>query len=159
MKDHWRMVVILGAMAAGFPALCAHLAQAVGGAAPSPNTGLKENNHSMELNTAGPSAQESNPLLGAWKTPFGMPPFDRIKEDHYLPAFQEAIARTRQEVNAIVKDGQPPTFANTIQALDASGELLDKVEGVFQNLRSAETNDRLQAIAATGGAAHLRPGG
>jgi len=90
---------------------------------------------------------ESNPLLSEWQTPFGIPPFDRIKEDHYLPAFQESIRRTRQEVDAIAGSALPPTFANTVEALDASGVLLDKVSGVFNNLRSAETNDRLQEIA------------
>jgi peptidyl-dipeptidase Dcp len=68
-------------------------------------------------------------------------------EDHYLPAFQEAIAQTRREVDAIAADSRPATFANTIEALDASGELLDRVGGVFYNLRSAETTDRLQEIA------------
>jgi len=101
----------------------------------------------MEPNQASPSMNEANPLLAEWNTPFGMPPFDQIKEDHYLPAFQEAIARKRQEADAIAKDSRPSTFANTIEALDACGELLDKVEPVFSNLRSAETNDRLQEIA------------
>ncbi len=146
MKDGRRTVVIWGAMAAGFLALPLLPVFADAGANASPDAGLKKVS-SMEPNTTGPSGKESNPLLVEWETPFGIPPFDRIKEDHYLPAFQAAIARTRQEVDALVKDTQLPTFGNTIQALDASGELLDKVEGVFQNLRSAETNDRLQEIA------------
>ena len=93
------------------------------------------------------AVQRSNPLLMEWKTPFGVPPFEQIKEDHYLPAFQAAIARTRQEVETIAQDARPATFANTIETLDASGELLDKVGAVFSNLRSAHTNDRLQEIA------------
>lgn len=101
----------------------------------------------LGLLAVNPPVSASNPLLAEWDTPFGVPPFDQIKEDDYLPAFQEAIGRTRREVEAIVQNSQPPTFANTIETLDASGELLDRVEGVFQNLRSAETNDRLQEIA------------
>jgi peptidyl-dipeptidase Dcp len=147
MKHRCRTVVVLGAIVAGCFALYLRPALAVAGAGTSPNTSPKEKTSSMEPNTASPSVRASNPLLAAWETPFGIPPFDRIKEDHYLPAFEAAIARTRREVDAMVKDAQPPTFANTIQALDASGELLDKVQGVFQNLRSAETNDRLQEIA------------
>jgi peptidyl-dipeptidase Dcp len=147
MKDHPEPVVAWGAMAAGFLALCLHPGCTAARATTNPSTSLKEKRSPMAPNTVRSTAQESNPLLAAWDTPFGIPPFDRIKEDHYLPAFQEAIARTRQEVDAIVQDTQSPTFANTIEALDASGELLDKVQGVFQNLRSAETNDRLQEIA------------
>ncbi len=93
------------------------------------------------------SNEGANPLLMEWKTPFGVPPFEQIQEGHFLPAFQEAIAMTRQEVEAIAQDARPATFANTIETLDASGELLDKVGAVFGNLRSAHTNDRLQEIA------------
>lgn len=93
------------------------------------------------------SNEGANPLLMEWKTPFGVPPFEQIQEGHFLPAFQEAIAKTRQEVEAIAQDARPATFANTIETLDASGELLDKVGAVFGNLRSAHTNDRLQEIA------------
>ncbi len=95
----------------------------------------------------GSSTKEANPLLVEWDTPFGVPPFERITEDHYLPAFQETIAYTRQEVEALAKDERPATFANTIEALDASGESLDRIESVFHNLRSADTNERLQEIA------------
>jgi len=93
------------------------------------------------------TANETNPLLGEWTTPFGVPPFDRIKEEHYFPAFQKAIGVKRREVDAIIKSSQPATFANTIETLDASGEMLDRVGGVFYNLKSAETNDQIQGIA------------
>lgn len=93
------------------------------------------------------AAEQGNPLLTEWDTPFGVPPFGRIAEDHYLPAFAAAIDQTRRQVDAIAADERPATFANTIEALDASGELLDRVGGVFYNLRSAETTDRLQEIA------------
>ena len=112
-------------------------------------------------NGAGPdsSTKELNPLLAQWDTPFGVPPFERIKEDHYLPAFQETIARTRQEVEAIAKDERPATFANTIEALDASGESLDRVESVFHNLRSADTNEAAPGDRPAGGPAHFGAAG
>jgi len=95
---------------------------------------------------AAAGAAPNNPFYTDWKTPFGVPPFKEIKEDHYLPAFKEGMARRRKEVAAIVNRRSAPTFENTVAALDASGELLGKVGSVFFNLASAETNDRLQAI-------------
>jgi len=90
---------------------------------------------------------EANPFFEEWKTPFGVPPFERITNEHFLPAIQKGIAGERQEVEAIANSREAPTFANTIERLDAAGELLDKVTPVFSNLTSAETNDRLQEIA------------
>ena len=87
-----------------------------------------------------------NPLLKAWTTPFQAPPFQEIKPEHFLPAFKEAIAEARKETAAIVNNPEPPTFANTIEALENSGELLSKVQGVFGALTGAETNPELQAI-------------
>jgi len=95
--------------------------------------------------TAAPAA-EPNPLLAEWTTPFGVPPFDQIKEEHFAPAFEKAMAQHKKEIEAIVDDKAAPSFANTLEALDASGALLDKVGGVFFNLQSAETNPKLQAI-------------
>jgi peptidyl-dipeptidase Dcp len=92
------------------------------------------------------STSEQNPFFEEWRTPFGAPPFDRIKEEHFLPAIKEGISKQRLEVEAIANSEQAPSFTNTIEALDASGELLDKVQGVFRNLTSAETNARLQEI-------------
>ncbi len=94
-----------------------------------------------------PTPAEANPLLALWDTPFGVPPFEQIKEEHYLPAFQQAIAATRRQIEAITGNTTPATFANTIEALDASGETLDRVDAVFDNLRSADTNEQLQEIA------------
>ncbi len=90
---------------------------------------------------------QNNPFFMEWGTPFQVPPFDKFKTEHFLPALREGIAQQRREVEAIIKSQEPPTFANTIEALDASGEFLDKVESVFGNLRSAETNDQLEQIA------------
>ena len=88
-----------------------------------------------------------NPLLVEQNTPFGVPAFDKVKIEHYLPAFQEAIAANEAEIEAIVNNPETPTFANTIEALDRSGELLDKVVGVFFNVLEADGNDEMNKIA------------
>jgi len=93
------------------------------------------------------SKTPQNPFFAEWKTPFGAPPFDKIKEQHYLPAFEEGMKQQQQEIEAIVNNPDPPTFENTIAALDYSGELLTKVSNVFFNMTSANTNDSLQNIA------------
>jgi peptidyl-dipeptidase Dcp len=90
---------------------------------------------------------EANPFFEEWTTPFGVPPFDRIEEAHFLPAFERAFAENREDVAAIVHTQDPPTFANTIEALDRSGLLLSKVSGVFYTLTGSDTNDRIQEIA------------
>ena len=78
-----------------------------------------------------------NPLLQEWKTPFQVPPFSEIKPEHFLPAIKEGIAQNRKDVDAIVNNPQPPTFANTIEALESAGELLSRVQGVFGTLTGA----------------------
>lgn len=88
-----------------------------------------------------------NPLLQTWDTPFGAPPFEQIKTEHYLPAFEEAMARHKKEILAIANATEPPTLANTLEALDASGAWLTQVASVFYNLNSALTDDAMQAIA------------
>lgn len=87
-----------------------------------------------------------NPLLKVWSTPFGVPPFPEIKPEHFVPAIKEGIAQQRKEVDAIATNPQPPTFANTIEALENAGDLLGKVSPVFSNLQSSNTNAELQAI-------------
>ena len=77
---------------------------------------------------------QSNPLLDQPNTPFGVPAFDQVKIEHYLPAFEEAIKQNKAEVDAIVNNEAEPTFENTIVALDRSGLLLDRVVGVFFNI-------------------------
>lgn len=102
----------------------------------------------VPLAAAPPSAAEPppNPLLSEWTTPFGVPPFDAIKAEHFLPAIEEAVAQHDREVKAIAGSAAPPTFENTIEALDASGRLLEKAGSVFSNLTSADTSDALLAI-------------
>ena len=91
-------------------------------------------------------AQE-NPLLKEFKTPFGVPPFSKIKIEHYLPAIQEGIRQQKEEIAAIADNPQPATFINTIDALELSGQLLTRVTSVFFNMTSALTSDPLQQIA------------
>lgn len=88
-----------------------------------------------------------NPFFKEWTTPYGVPPFEEIKIEHFLPAVKEGIAQREAEVDAIVANAEEPTFDNTILALDKSGELLGKVTGVFYPLSSADTNDEMQALA------------
>ena len=88
-----------------------------------------------------------NPFLTDYDTPFGVPPFDRIENDHFLPAFKEGISQQEKEIEAIVSSPETPGFENTIAALDMSGEILRKVGDVFYRLLSAETNDVLDSIA------------
>jgi peptidyl-dipeptidase Dcp len=92
-----------------------------------------------------PQAAHANPLLQPWATPFGLPPFDRIRAEDFEPAFEQAIGEHRAELDAIAAQAQAPTFANTIEAFDASGRLLARLEGVFHNLCASETSPELQA--------------
>ena len=96
--------------------------------------------------TQAASSAADNPLLADWKTPFGLPPFADIGPDHVLPALKAAMAAEKREVEAITSAAEPPTFENTVAALDRSGALLNRVQAVFQGLIGADTNDALQAI-------------
>ena len=91
--------------------------------------------------------QQRNPLLTDYNTPFDAPPFDRIDDEHFLPAIEEGIRQHQAEIDAIVNNPEPPTFENTIVAYDQAGSLLSRVSLVFGGLRGAETNPRLQEIA------------
>lgn len=88
-----------------------------------------------------------NPLLQDFNTPFNTAPFSKIKESHFKSAFSEAIALAQEEIDAIVKNTAKPTFKNTIEALEFSGQKLDRISSIFFNLNSAETNDKIQALA------------
>lgn len=87
-----------------------------------------------------------NPFFTEWDTPFGVPPFEQIMPEHYLPAFMQAMTEQKAEIEAIVTNNEPATFENTIAALDQSGNLLNKVSSVFFCQTNANTNDALQAI-------------
>ena len=91
--------------------------------------------------------QKENPLLSEFSTPFGVPPFEQIKPEHYMPAFEEGIRQHDAEIAAIIANPEAPTFKNTIEPLEFSGMLLTQVNLIFSSLTEAETNDELQAIA------------
>ena len=88
-----------------------------------------------------------NPLLKESSAPFGAPEFDKIKNEHYLPAFEAGIAEAKAEIDAIVANEEEPSFENTIEAMEYSGETLDRVAGIFYNLMEANTNDAMQETA------------
>lgn len=92
--------------------------------------------------------QSSNPFLSAYNTPFDVPPFEQIENEHYMPAFEEGIKQQKAEIEAIVNNPEAPTFENTILALDLSGMLLRNVELTFFSFTEAMSNDTLRDIAA-----------
>lgn len=92
-------------------------------------------------------AMKNNPLLEESSAPFGAPQFDKIENEHYLPAFEAGIAEAKAEIDAIVANEEEPTFENTIEAMEYSGQTLDRVAGIFYNLMEANTNEEMQVIA------------
>lgn len=88
-----------------------------------------------------------NPLLVAFDTPFGVPPFESIKEEHYIPALEAAMVQHKEEVDTISNNTAAPDFLNTIVALDQAGAALHRVASVFFNITSAHTNDHLEKIS------------
>jgi peptidyl-dipeptidase Dcp len=88
----------------------------------------------------------NNPLLQDWTGPFGVPPFSRIKPEHFMPAFAHAFAEHAGEVAAVAADRAAPTFANTVDALETAGQTLTRVSNVFDLLASADTNDDILEI-------------
>jgi peptidyl-dipeptidase Dcp len=92
------------------------------------------------------SAPAENPLLTASTLAFQYPPFDRIRNEHFLPAIEQGMAENLKEVDAIASGDQPPTFDNTIVALERSGELLERACAAFFNLNAANTNSEMQTI-------------
>ncbi len=88
-----------------------------------------------------------NPFFAEYTTPFGIPPFEKIDNEHFIPAYQEAIKQQKAEINAIVTNPEPADFENTIVAFDNSGAMMRKIGPVYGGLRGANTNPRLQEIA------------
>ncbi|MFN4198406.1 MAG: M3 family metallopeptidase, partial [Flavobacterium sp.] len=107
----------------------------------------------MNASILGVNAQEvapafaSNPFFTKYNTPYEVPPFHLIKNEHFKPAILEGIKQHQAEIDAIIKNPKTPTFENTIVAMEKSGELLSKATTVFYNLNSANTNEEIQAIA------------
>ena len=102
----------------------------------------------MALATTMVATAATNPFFDYkhWKTPHGTYPFNEIYAEHYMPAFEEAMKQGLEEIDAIVNNPAAPTFANTIEAYEKSGELLTVVAGCFYNLTHSETNDSIQQI-------------
>ena len=92
-------------------------------------------------------AESLNPFLTEYATPFQVPPFDQIKNEHYLPAFEAGIKEQQAEVETIINNESTPTFENTILPFDKSGDILDRVSNVFFNLNECLNNDEMVAIA------------
>ncbi|MBC6399790.1 MAG: M3 family metallopeptidase [Ekhidna sp.] len=88
-----------------------------------------------------------NPFYQEWNTPYGVPPFKQITDEHYVQAFEDGMDQQLEEVEEIANNAEKATFENTIAAVEKSGELLKKVGGVFFNLTSAHTNDSLKGIS------------
>ncbi|MBX3044052.1 MAG: M3 family metallopeptidase [Candidatus Kapabacteria bacterium] len=99
----------------------------------------------MSLNIL--AANKDNPFFKDYDTPFGVPPFDKIKLSHYMPAFEEGMKQQINEINAITSNSAEPSFDNVIVALEQTGALMDKVSSVFYNMMSANTSKELQDIA------------
>ena len=87
-----------------------------------------------------------NPFFQEWDTPFEVPPFDQIKDEHYMPAFEKGMEDNLAEIDVIVNNPEAPTFENTLEELERSGKLLNKVQLVFYNLASSNTNEKLQEL-------------
>jgi peptidyl-dipeptidase Dcp len=95
---------------------------------------------------ASPALDPSNPFYAPSTLPFHAPPFDKIKDSDYQPALDAGIAQQQQEIDAIANNPAPPTFANTFAALEKSGQLLDRVNLVFNGVTAANTDDDLQKV-------------
>jgi peptidyl-dipeptidase Dcp len=93
------------------------------------------------------SCTHTNPFFTEWKTSYGVPPFDEIKNEHFIPAFEEGIAQLQADINRIAENSEAPTFENTIEAMDNAGALLSKVAGVFFNVLNSDSDDEREAIA------------
>jgi len=87
-----------------------------------------------------------NPFFQEWTTSFEVPPFLDIRDEHYMPAFEKGMAENLEEIDVIVNNADEPTFANTVEALERTGALLTKVQRVFSNLASSNTNPQLQEL-------------
>ena len=91
--------------------------------------------------------QTKNPFLQEWDTPYGIPPFDKITLADYIPAVKAGIEQQEKELQAILDNKETPTFKNTVEAYELSGEILSKVNGVLFNLQETEGSDEMEKVA------------
>jgi peptidyl-dipeptidase Dcp len=96
--------------------------------------------------TVADAATAGNPFFEEWDTPYGIPPFDRIRDEHYKPAFDRGIEELRVEIAAIRDNPEPPTFENTIEALQLAGRSLTRVSDTFSNITNTDTDDALKEL-------------
>jgi len=101
----------------------------------------------LNFNLPAQTQNTGNPFFSEWKTPFQTPPFNEIKREHFLPAFEEGIKQQNAEFEAIINNQDESTFENTVTAIEKSGQLLTKVTRVFGNLNGTDTDDEMQKIA------------
>src|SRR4051812_8544882 len=94
----------------------------------------------------GTGALDVNPFTVPSRLPYSFPPFDAIRHEHYRPAFDAGVAEQRAEIRAIVEDPDEPTFANTVERLELSGQTLERVLRVWSNLCASMSDDRMQAL-------------
>ncbi len=99
------------------------------------------------INLSAQAQNYENPFFNEWNTPYQSPPFNQIKHEHFLPAFEEGIKLQNLEFDAIVSNQEKPTFENSIEAIEKSGQLLTKVNKVFSSLNGTDTDDEMQVIA------------
>ena len=92
------------------------------------------------------SCNNPNPLIEGWNTPYGIPDFGAVKEEHYIPAFEAGIAQQQAEIDAIIANEEAPTFANVVEAYEKSGAILDRAVGVLFNLSETDSTPALQEI-------------
>src|SRR5690606_5713951 len=95
-------------------------------------------------NSVDQAPNAANPRLAAYATCFNVPPFDKIKDEHFRPAYDEALKQHNVEIDSIVNNSEAPSFENTIVALEEAGSLLNNISRVFFNMNSANTNDTIQ---------------
>ncbi len=96
--------------------------------------------------SCGQKTESGNPLLEDWNTPFGIPPFEKIKIEHFMPAFVEAMTQHKAEIDSIINNTEEPTFENTIVAYDNAGALLDKISPVFSHISGTDSNNEVLAL-------------
>jgi peptidyl-dipeptidase Dcp len=143
MNMRLMLVITLAALTAACGKQTESPAQTPAAEAPASTKPATETSPATESSTV----SAANPLLAPWDTPFGVPPFDEIENDHYLPALRTGMSEQQAEIAAIVANPDAPTFANTIEALERSGKTLDRVSNVFFAVNAAHSNDTTRAVA------------
>ena len=102
--------------------------------------------HAAVAAPAAPALDAANPFAQPSSLPLNYPAFDKIKNEHFLPAYAAGMAEHLREIDAIARDKAAPTFENTIVAMERAGQMLARVAAVFSNLQTANTNDVLDAV-------------